>query len=187
MIRTLDILLSVIGLVLLFPLMIILYAIVWYETRAPIFGQPRLGIQQKTFILVKFRTMRVGTPSVASHLADERAITVSGRFLRKTKLDELPQLWNVLRGEMSFVGPRPCLENQEELIAARVRLNAFCVRPGVTGFAQLRGIDMATPQVLADIDAQLVQSLSLSTYLRCIIFTMVGRGYGDRVPRNLAR
>jgi lipopolysaccharide/colanic/teichoic acid biosynthesis glycosyltransferase len=104
--------------------------------------------------------------------------------LRRTKLDELPQAWNVLVGDMSFVGPRPCLPSQGELIAAREHLNVFSVRPGITGLAQLSGVDMSTPQLLADLDATLVQSLDLNTYLRCIALTFLGKGSGDPVSRN---
>ena len=119
MIRVFDILFSVLGLIVLSPMMLLVWLLGWFDTRAPLFRQRRVGRHQQPFMLVKFRTMRPDTASVASHLADASAITPLGRFLRRTKLDELPQLWNVLRGEMSLVGPRPCLFNQDELIAAR--------------------------------------------------------------------
>jgi O-antigen biosynthesis protein WbqP len=97
--------------------------------------------------------MRPGTSSVATHLADVNAVTRVGRFLRRTKLDELPQLWNVLKGEMSLVGPRPCLFNQTELISERASRGVFDVRPGITGLAQIQGIDMSTPKLLAETDS----------------------------------
>ena len=140
-----------------------------------------MGRNQVPFVLVKFRTMRPDTASVATHLADASAITPFGRFLRSTKLDELPQLWNVLLGDMSLVGPRPCLFNQQELIAHRAALGVFNARPGVTGLAQVQGIDMSTPELLAKTDAQMLASLGLVDYFRYIVLTVMGRGSGDRV------
>jgi lipopolysaccharide/colanic/teichoic acid biosynthesis glycosyltransferase len=114
-------------------------------------------------------------------LADASAVTPFGKFLRRTKLDELPQLWNVLKGEMSLVGPRPCLFNQEELIEARERLGVFEVRPGITGLAQVNEIDMSTPQLLAETDARMLSSLGLKDYIGYIMMTVTGKGAGDRV------
>jgi lipopolysaccharide/colanic/teichoic acid biosynthesis glycosyltransferase len=131
--------------------------------------------------LVKFRTMRPDTQSVATHLADATAVTPLGRFLRRTKLDELPQLWNVLKGEMSLVGPRPCLFNQEELIDERAKRGVFGARPGITGLAQVQGIDMSTPCLLAKTDAEMLASLSVASYFRCILATVTGSGRGDRI------
>ena len=125
--------------------------------------------------------MRQDTISTATHLADASAVTTFGRFLRRTKLDELPQLWNVLRGEMSLVGPRPCLVNQEDLIAERASRGVFDVRPGITGLAQIQGIDMSTPVLLAKTDAEMLKSLNIFNYFRYIFLTIVGKGSGDRV------
>ena len=125
--------------------------------------------------------MRIGTPSVASHMADGDAITPLGRFLRRSKLDELPQLWNVLVGDMSLVGPRPCLFNQEELIRERQLRNVFSVRPGITGLAQIQGIDMSSPVLLAETDAQMIQKFDMTFYFSCIVRTLTGSGMGDRV------
>jgi lipopolysaccharide/colanic/teichoic acid biosynthesis glycosyltransferase len=180
LIRFLDIVLSAIGLLLLSPVMLIICLIGWLDTRSPLFRQERVGRFKQPFTLIKFRTMRPGTASVATHLADASAITPLGRFLRRSKLDELPQLWNVLRGDMSLVGPRPCLFSQSELIEARDELGVFQVRPGVTGLAQLQGVDMSTPTRLAEIDRAMVDSLSLRTYLRYILLTAFGGGRGDR-------
>jgi len=102
--------------------------------------------------------MRPDTTSVASHLVDSSAITPLGRFLRRTKMDELPQLWNVLRGQMSLVGPRPCLLNQHELISEREACGVFVVRPGITGLAQIQGIEMSTPELLAITDAKMLKN-----------------------------
>ena len=113
MTRFLDFLISVIGIVFLSPLLLLITILAWFDTRSPFFLQERVGIEQKPFILLKFRTMRLNTISVASHLSDPSSITPLGHYLRKTKLDELPQLLNVLKGEMSLVGPRPCLFNQK--------------------------------------------------------------------------
>ena len=127
--------------------------------------------------------MRPDTASVATHLADASAVTALGRFLRRTKLDELPQLWNVLTGDMSLVGPRPCLFSQPELIAERQALGVFDVRPGITGLAQIRGIDMSTPKPLAETDAQMIANLGLTQYFRYIVRTIIGQGSGDRIRR----
>jgi lipopolysaccharide/colanic/teichoic acid biosynthesis glycosyltransferase len=129
--------------------------------------------------------MRRGTASVATHLADASAVTPFGRFLRRTKLDELPQLWNVLIGDMSLVGPRPCLLNQQNLIAERTARQLFNVRPGITGLAQVRGIDMSSPSLLAETDAQMIQTLSLRSYFKYIFLTVGGQGAGDRIKPKL--
>lgn len=179
--RILDFIFSVIGLLLLWPVLLVICIVGWFETRSPIFRQERVGQNQKPFTLVKFRTMRPDTASVASHLADASAITALGRFLRRTKLDELPQLWNVLKGEMSLVGPRPCLFNQEELIQERAARNVFDIPPGITGLAQVQEIDMSTPKLLAETDAQMLETLCVKDYFRYILLTVTGKGAGDRV------
>jgi O-antigen biosynthesis protein WbqP len=184
MIRLIDVLAALFGLLLGAPLLAALWIIAWFDTRAPLFHQERMGRHQQPFVLVKFRTMRPDTASVATHLADASAVTVFGRFLRRTKLDELPQLWNVLRGEMSLVGPRPCLFNQEELIVARAERGVFDARPGITGLAQIQGIDMSTPKLLARTDAEMLASLGLRDYFRYIFLTVLGKGAGDRVRTN---
>lgn len=181
MTRLLDILFATLGLIVGSPLLLILTLLGWFDTRSPLFLQTRVGCNQRPFTLVKFRTMRVGTASVATHLASSSAITPFGHFLRRSKLDELPQLWNVLKGEMSLVGPRPCLPNQHELIAAREALGVFKVRPGITGLAQVRGIDMSTPDQLAQVDTQMIRTLSVNTYLNYIFQTVSGKGQGDRI------
>lgn len=164
-----------------FPILLIIYIVGLFDTGSPLFKQERVGKHKKSFTLVKFRTMNVGTVSVASHLAGTSSITKLGGVLRKTKLDELPQLWNVLKGDMSLVGPRPCLFNQEELISEREQRGVFNVRPGITGLAQINEIDMSTPQLLAETDAKMIDSLSILCYFRYILMTVTGSGSGDRV------
>ena len=181
MIRFFDVIFSVLGLLFGFPVLVVLYALGYMDTRLPIFRQSRVGLHQSPFTLLKFRTMRPDTASVASHLANPAAVTPFGRFLRRTKLDELPQLVNVLRGDMSLVGPRPCLFNQEELINERQARGVFEARPGITGLAQLRNIDMSTPRLLAETDARMLKELNLSSYFRYIMMTAAGKGAGDVV------
>lgn len=183
LIRLLDILFALCGLVFGFPVLVILTIIGLFDTGSPIFRQVRVGRYKKPFTLVKFRTMRKDTASVASHLASASAITPFGGFLRKTKLDELPQLWNVLWGDMSLVGPRPGLFNQEELTAARDKLGIYNARPGITGLAQVNEIDMSTPELLAETDAKMLQSLTLTDYFKYIFMTVAGKGSGDRVKK----
>ena len=181
MIRLIDVLAALFGLLLGAPVLTVLWVIGWFDTRSPLFRQERVGRYQQPFVLVKLRTMRSDTASVPTHLADASAVTRFGRFLRRTKLDELPQLWNVLRGEMSLVGPRPCLINQEELILERVARGVFDARPGITGLAQVQGIDMSMPELLAKTDAEMLQSLNILQYFRYIFLTFLGKGAGDRV------
>lgn len=181
MTRFLDVVFSGIGLVMLSPLILVVMLLGWLDTRSPLFRQERVGRAQKPFVLVKFRTMRPDTASVASHLADVSAITPLGRFLRRTKLDELPQLWNVLKGDMNLVGPRPCLFNQKELIEERAKRGVYNARPGITGLAQIQGIDMSTPKLLAETDAEMLETLNLRNYFRYIVLTVLGKGSGDRV------
>lgn len=179
--RLLDVVLAGVGLLLLWPVLLVLCVLGWLDTRSPLFKQERVGRHQRPFVLVKLRTMRVGTASVASHLASSSAITPLGAFLRRTKLDELPQLWNVLRGDMSLVGPRPGLFNQHELTAARVAHGVYAARPGITGLAQVNGIDMSTPELLAQTDAQMLRELGVGDYFTFILLTVTGKGSGDRV------
>ncbi|MDB2531609.1 sugar transferase [Alphaproteobacteria bacterium] len=181
MIRVFDIIFSFIGLICGFPVLLIISLLGLLDTGAPIFLQERVGLNKNSFTLVKFRTMSKNTETVASHFVSCASITPLGKFLRKTKLDELPQLWNVLKGEMSLVGPRPNLLNQHELINAREILGVYSVRPGITGLAQIRGIDMSTPELLARTDTEMIASMSLVNYFKYIFLTIAGKGQGDRV------
>ena len=181
MTRVFDVLLSFLGLVLGLPILALLWILGWLDTGSPLFRQERVGRHQKPFTLVKFRTMRPDTASVATHLADASAVTKLGHFLRCSKLDELPQLWNVLKGDMSLVGPRPCLFSQTELIDERESRGVFNARPGITGLAQINGIDMSTPRLLAETDAQMLKEMGLRTYFTFILKTVTGSGSGDRI------
>ena len=181
MIRLLDFLIAAFGLVVCSPILVLLFLIGLLDTGSPIFRQQRLGRNRKPFILIKLRTMRVGTTSVASHLASASSITPFGHFLRRTKLDELPQLWNVLTGDMSLVGPRPGLENQTELTVAREAYGVFEVRPGITGLSQINKIDMSTPEQLAQTDAEMIRTTSITNYFKYIFLTVIGKGSGDMV------
>ncbi|WP_394392278.1 sugar transferase [Shewanella woodyi] len=181
MFRLLDFLAAFFGLLLLWPVLLIVIIIGLFDTGSPVFVQTRVGKYQKPFKLIKFRTMSVETKSVASHLASNASITKLGNFLRKTKIDELPQLINVVKGEMSLVGPRPNLFNQEELIKERDALGVYDVLPGVTGLAQVQNIDMSTPALLAKTDKQMIDSLSVKDYFKYIMMTVTGSGSGDAV------
>lgn len=181
MIRLFDFLFSIAGLLILLPVGLILYVIGLFDTGKPVFVQERVGKNKQPFNLYKFRTMSVDTKSVASHLANQASITKFGGFLRKTKLDELPQLVNVLVGDMSLVGPRPNLFNQTELIEERDKRGVYDVIPGITGLAQINEIDMSTPKKLAEVDAEMIESLTVGRYFRYIFATVGGKGQGDRV------
>lgn len=181
MIRIIDFLAAFFGLLFLWPILLIVTIIGQFDTGSPIFIQERVGRNKKPFKLIKFRTMSVETKSVASHLANNASITKLGNFLRKTKIDELPQLINVLKGEMSLVGPRPNLFSQEELIKERDTRGVYDVLPGVTGLAQVQNIDMSTPQLLAKTDKQMIDSLTIKDYFKYIIMTATGSGSGDAI------
>jgi lipopolysaccharide/colanic/teichoic acid biosynthesis glycosyltransferase len=184
MIRLFDILFSFFGLLLLSPFFLFFLIIGYFDTGSPIFLQERLGRAKKPFYLVKFRSMHLNTPSVATHLTNSSLITPFGKFLRKSKIDELPQLFNVLVGDMSLVGPRPNLFNQTELIEERQKRGVYVIRPGITGLAQINKIDMSTPQLLAEIDARMVAELNLWYYFKYIFLTGFGKGFGDRVVQK---
>ena len=184
LLRVIDILIAFTGIVLFIPLSVVVFILAFVETGSAIFFQVRVGQNQRPFTLIKFRTMKRETLSVATHLVDPQAVTPIGHFLRRSKLDELPQLWNVLKGEMSLVGPRPCLFSQEELIGERERLGVFAVRRGITGLAQIRGIDMSTPQLLAETDADMLASLGVREYFQYLWWTVLGKGNGDRIKKE---
>ncbi|MDG4854519.1 MULTISPECIES: sugar transferase [unclassified Mesorhizobium] len=136
-----------------------------------IFSQPRVGRSGAVFACHKLRTMHRNTPSLPTHEAPAGSVTAVGRVLRSTKIDELPQLWNVLKGEMSLVGPRPCLPTQTELIGHRRRLGVLSALPGITGLAQIKGIDMSDPKLCAEIDAAYLKAASIGLDLRILLGT----------------
>jgi O-antigen biosynthesis protein WbqP len=183
MTRFFDILFSLIGLLILSPIILLLLIIGLFDTGSPLFRQERVGVNQKSFHLLKFRSMHLNTKDVATHLVQLNAITKWGSFLRKSKLDELPQLLNVLMGDMSFVGPRPNLLNQLDLIEERRTRGVYSIRPGITGLAQINKIDMSTPQLLAETDAKMIYHLNVWFYFKYIFLTVFGRGFGDRVRK----
>lgn len=181
LIRTLDFLMALIGLIVIFPIFVFITLLGYFDTGSPIFIQQRVGKNKHAFNLIKFRTMSVETKSVATHLASTASITKLGGFLRKSKLDELPQLINILKGEMSFVGPRPNLFNQYELITEREYRGVFAVLPGITGLAQINRIDMSTPKLLAETDQTMITTFTVRNYFKYIIKTVMGSGSGDRI------
>ncbi|MGF1689534.1 sugar transferase [Photobacterium japonica] len=182
--RFLDFFFAFCGLLCLAPLFLIIYVIGKLDTGHPIFRQERVGRNQQPFILVKFRTMPVDTVSVATHLVDANAVTRLGAFLRKTKLDELPQLINVLKGEMSLVGPRPCLFNQTDLLTERAAQGVLGELPGITGLGQINGVDMSTPVALAHLEREMIDTFTLKAYFAYILQTAIGRGAGDRIKKS---
>lgn len=181
MLRLLDFIFAFFGLLFLWPILLVITVLGYFDTGSPIFLQTRVGRDQKPFTLIKFRTMPVDTRSVATHLVGASSVTKLGALLRRTKLDELPQLINVVKGEMSLVGPRPNLFNQVELIEAREKRSVYQARPGITGLAQINEIDMSEPEKLAEWDQKMIQTLTVSDYFKYIFATVAGSGSGDRV------
>ena len=181
LLRAIDLIISLSGIVFGLPIMVLIFIVGLIDNKSSIFFQQRIGKNKKTFTLVKFRTMTMNTDSVATHLVDASSITKFGKLLRRTKLDELPQLFNVVLGDMSLVGPRPCLPNQTELITERSKRGVFEVSPGVTGLAQINDIDMSTPRKLARYDQLMINKMSPRLYIKIIIATALGKGKGDRV------
>ncbi len=178
--RLFDFCAALVGLILLSPILLVLALLVRRSSPGDaLFLQKRVGRFEVPFTCIKFRTMAVGTPNVGSHDAAEAWITPIGKRLRAYKLDELPQLVNVLLGDMSLVGPRPCLPSQSDVITARRAKGIFEVRPGITGLAQLSGIDMSTPEALADADAEYIRTATFWGDIGLIVSSASGRGSGD--------
>jgi O-antigen biosynthesis protein WbqP len=184
--RALDVAACALFLAVFWPVLLtIVVAIRLHSPGKAIFAQPRVGKDGQLFTCYKLRTMYSGTASLPTHQVEASAVTSLGELLRRLKIDELPQLWNVLLGDMSLVGPRPCLPSQTELVDARKRLGVFTVRPGITGLAQVSGVDMSDANRLAEIDAHYVRTHSVAGDLRLIWATLRGQGVGvDQVVRS---
>jgi O-antigen biosynthesis protein WbqP len=187
--RLFDVLAAGLGLIVLWPVILLTAIAVRLNSPGPgILAQRRVGRDGRQFTCYKLRTMHRNTAQVPTHQVGASALTSIGGFLRRSKLDELPQLLNVLRGDMSLVGPRPCLPTQAELIEARSRLGALGVLPGVTGLAQIQGVDMSDPQRLAGIDAQYARTRTFGGDLIIILRTLTGSGMNaDPARGDLAR
>ena len=183
--RTIDLLGALAAALLLWWLFVLIWLGVKSTSRGPaIFAQARGGRGESVVTCYKFRTMHVGTKQVGTHEVGAAAVTKFGTYLRRTKLDELPQIVNILRNEMSFVGPRPCLPTQQALVEARRSRNVFDLKPGITGLSQVRNIDMSAPEQLALSDAQYLAQRSVILDLRLIFVTVFGAGRGDKVGSN---
>lgn len=174
--RILDILLSLLAIAVLSPLLLFLSLWIKLDSPGPVlFRQKRVGKDRTCFDILKFRTMRADTPhDVPTHLLrdPEKWITRSGRFLRKTSLDELPQLFNILKGEMSLIGPRPALWNQDDLVAAREKYNANALTPGLTGWAQINGRDALAIEDKARLDGEYAKRVNFLFDCRCFFGTV---------------
>lgn len=183
--RLIELLLAILIMIPALPVIAVASIIIRLTSDGPaIFVQERVGRNEKVFKCLKLRTMATGTPDIASHEASTNWITPIGRILRRTKLDELPQLINVIRGEMSLVGPRPCLPSQKELVLERRRRGVFSVTPGITGLAQIAGVDMSDPVKLATLDSEYVANRTLLGDFRLILRTVIGSGSGDAVSKS---
>jgi O-antigen biosynthesis protein WbqP len=183
MIRFFDIVFSFFGIIILSPVIVLLLLVGLVDTGSPIFLQVRIGIGKKPFNLIKFRSMHINTESVSTHLVNISSITKWGSFLRQSKLDELPQLFNVLKGDMSFVGPRPNLFTQNDLIYERDIRGVYDVLPGITGLAQINKIDMSKPSLMAATDEKMISQHNVLQYFKYIFLTISGKGIGDIVRR----
>lgn len=173
MIRGLDIILSLVGLISTSPILAVVVLLNFVQVKKPLLFQTRMGANNVPFTIYKIRTMYPDTPTAGSHLIKPSSVTPLGQVLRKTKIDELPQLLNVLRGEMTLVGPRPCLVSQTEIIKARNMIGIANHKPGITGLAQLLNIDMSTPTLLAETDARLINILTPLTYCHFVLMTIL--------------
>ena len=180
----LDFFVSILALIILSPIFIIVLIFLIVNNRGrPFFIQKRPGKNEKIFEVIKFKTMNDKRGTNGKLLPDAKRLTKVGAFIRKTSLDEIPQLINVLKGNMSLVGPRPGLFNQIELTQVRDEKGVFKVRPGLTGLAQVQGIDMSTPEQLAETDAEMIAKLTIRIYFQLIVATVFGHGQGDAAAK----
>lgn len=183
--RILDFIIAIVGLVILSPLFLILCIWIKSDSKGSIlFTQERVGKNKKLFNILKFRTMYVDTPkNMPTHMLKnpDQYITKSGKFLRKTSLDELPQIINILLGQMAIIGPRPALWNQEDLIQERDKYGANDVRPGLTGWAQINGRDELEIPVKARLDGEYVEKISFLFDVKCFLGTIISVAKHDGV------
>lgn len=183
--RLIDIILSLIGLIILSPIFLILVIAIKIDSSGPVlFKQERVGVYKSRFNILKFRTMRIDTPKdTPTHLLEkpEQYITKVGKFLRRTSLDELPQIWNIFLGQMSIIGPRPALWNQFDLISERDKYGANDVSPGLTGWAQINGRDELPIKLKAKLDGEYIESISFWMDFKCFIGTIVSVVKSDGV------
>lgn len=184
--RLLDVAVGAVLLLLLWPIFLIVAGAIRLDSRGEaIFRQVRVGRNGQRFTCYKFRTMASDTGDLPTHQVSAAKVTRLGYHMRRFKIDELPQVFNVLAGDMSLVGPRPCLPSQVELVDARRKLGALDVRPGITGLAQVRGVDMSNPERLAELDAQYVKSQSFVGDLGLLWATLRGQGVGvDQIVKT---
>lgn len=183
--RLVDILLAFCAGIIALPFVVLAMAAIRLTSPgAALFRQVRVGRRERAFVCLKLRTMGQGTRNAPSHEVGAASVTAIGRVLRRTKFDELPQLWNVLCGDMSFVGPRPCLPSQTALIDARRARGLYALRPGITGVAQVAGVDMSDPQKLAALDATYLAQASLRGDFKLLVATVFGAGRGDRTAQQ---
>lgn len=179
--RAIDLLFVVTVFVLLWWALILIWILVKRDSKGSgIFAQQRVGQHGKNITCYKFRTMKENTAQIGTHEVGTHAITKIGHFLRKTKLDELPQIWNILLNEMSLIGPRPCLPVQKELIEERQKRGVLNLKPGISGLAQINDIDMSNPERLGRYDEKYLKLQSLLLDIKIIIATALGRGQGDK-------
>jgi O-antigen biosynthesis protein WbqP len=170
--RALDLAVAVPMLALTSPVLLVAMLAIRATSAGPaIFSQIRVGRGGALFACRKLRTMYRATPSLPTHEAPAGSVTAVGKVLRATKIDELPQLWNVIKGEMSLVGPRPCLPTQTELIERRKELGVLAALPGITGLAQIKGIDMSDPRLCAETDAVYIKTASIGLDLKILLGT----------------
>lgn len=183
--KVLDLLFCIFVVGLLSWLLLITAVLIKVSSPGPIlFRQDRVGKNGKVFSCWKFRTMTTGAPELGTHLADKSYITKVGSILRKTKIDELPQIKNILLNEMSLIGPRPCLPSQTELVGLRQSMRVFSIKPGISGLAQIRNLDMSEPKTLSIVDARYVKLRSIILDVKIMIMTAVGGGQGDAIKEN---
>ena len=180
--RLMDLSVALFILIFLSWFLLIICILIRLETKgSPIFRQKRAGISGRFFNCYKFRTMFINTENVATHEVSVTQITRLGRFLRASKIDELPQAWNIIKNEMSLVGPRSCLITQDVIIAEREKRGILAIKPGITGWSQIHRIDMSDAVKLAESDAQYLAKKSLLLDVKILVLTILGKGIGDLV------